>query len=113
MTCWGPAGIAALIPRLAALRGHFDPADADRGVRLAMALHAAIVLAALEMLDVHLDRRMIDDFADHAGAGDYGLADLGVIVALGQKHAVELDVRTDLGLAEIDVHDIAFLHAIL
>src|SRR5262245_507495 len=95
------------------LRGHFDLADAHRGVRLAMALHAAIVLAALEMLDVHLDRRMIDDFADHAGAGDDGLANRSVVVALGQEHAVELNVRTDLRLAEIDVHDIAFLHAIL
>src|SRR5436190_16215019 len=56
--------------------------DPYRRVRLAMPLETTVILATLEVLNVHFRRWKIDDLADDAGAVNHRLADLGVLVPL-------------------------------
>jgi hypothetical protein len=94
-------------------RGQYDLANLHGRERLAMAPEAALILTALEVLDVGLRRRKIDDLADNASAGYRRLTDLGVSILGQEQHPTEFDISADLHVAEIDVHDIAFLDPIL
>ena len=60
-------------------------------VTLAMAAQPAIVLAAAEVLDVHLRRGMLDHLAEDANALDDRLADPRVVAVLIEQHARKLD----------------------
>jgi hypothetical protein len=68
--------------------------DAHVGIRLAMSLQAAVVLAALELLDLQLNRGMLQHPSDHAHALQAWLADLHLVARYHQQDAVELDAAT-------------------
>ncbi len=68
-----------------------DMLDFDSDEGLPMAGKAAVVLAAAELLDIGLDRRMIDNIADDATADDQRLPDLRIAAVGVEKDARELD----------------------
>src|SRR5207302_645590 len=80
---------------------------------LAMAAKPAIVLAAAEVLDVDLSRRVLNHLRKDPDAFQQGLPNPRLIGSLAEQHAVELHTRARLGVPVIDLHHIAFTDSIL
>jgi hypothetical protein len=78
-----------------------------------MAAKPAIVLPTAEVLDIQLDRGVIDNLAQDAVPGQSGPANLETGITLEQQDATKLDACAKLGITVIDLDDIAFADAIL
>jgi hypothetical protein len=78
-----------------------------------MSCQSPVVFAAAEMLNVQLGRRVADDLAENAVALKHRLANLKPFRTLVKQDAAELNGSAHLTFAKIDLHYIAFTHAIL
>src|SRR5207248_1146149 len=90
-----------------------DGADLHLRVPLTMALQAAVVLAPAELLNEQFLRGMGDHLGDDAHALDEGLANAGVVAALVEQDAVELEARSLLDVAVIHRDKVALADSIL
>lgn len=72
-----------------------------------------VILAAAEVLDIDLDRRMIHDLAEYAGAGERRLADLQAVRSLVKQNPAKLHPAARILFPEIDLDDIPFTYPVL